>query len=134
MARTRTLDATGTAERAARARAFLAVARDHAQAESSASRAVGTSNAVEAGIAAGDAICGRRLGGHSNSDSHADAIDLLRRAAPDETAAVNALRRVLDVKSRAQYGASEITRSVAAENLRRAQAMVEAMERVFATR
>lgn len=131
MGRTKTLDSSGTAERAARARAFLAVAREYAVAESSAARAVATSNAVEAGIAAGDAICGRRLGEHSNSDRHADAVDLLRRAASQETGAVNALRRLLDVKSRAQYGSSEMSRSVALENLRRAESIVEAMERVL---
>ena len=84
MARIKTIDAKGVAERAARARVFLTVAREHADGATSAARAVASSNAVEAGIAAADAICGRLLGEHSNSDRHEDAINLLDRAAARE--------------------------------------------------
>ena len=132
MARTRALDARGTAERAARALAFLEVARANAETDTSAQRAVSASTAIEAGIAASDAICGRLLGEHSNSERHADAVDLLRRALPRDAAAANALRRLLEAKSLVQYGSTQVTTSAALGHLQRAETLVLAMEAVLA--
>ena len=130
--RTKALDRAGVAERAGRARFFLDVAGSYTVEQRSAARAVGSSNAIEAGIAAADAICGRLLGERSNSERHADAVDLLRRALPKQSAPASALRRLLDVKTRVQYGENEVGLVAASENLQRAEALVEAMEQVLA--
>lgn len=56
--------------------------------------------AVHAGIAAADVICCARLGRHSTSDNHQDALALLSVADPDRA---KHLRALLGMKTRAGY-------------------------------
>ena len=132
--RTKSLDRAGVSQRASRARAFLNVAEMLGGSASSAERAVGISNAVEAGIAAADAICGERLGHRSADDDHVAAVALLKQALPREAAPRNALHRLLTVKTRAQYGDGEMGASLLTENLERARMLVSATERILAGR
>jgi len=60
--------------------------------------------AVLAGIAASDAICGRRLGKIHRGESHRDAVVLLQSATPDGKALSAQLGRLLDIKDEAHYG------------------------------
>lgn len=57
---------------------------------------------VHAGIAGADVVCCARLGLHSRGQSHRDAIDLLSRA---DAALAKDLAKLLDLKTRAGYGA-----------------------------
>ncbi|WP_349899390.1 hypothetical protein [Parafrigoribacterium soli] len=75
---------------------------------------VAGSNAILAGIAAADAICGLVLGERSSGDDHAQAIMLLKRATHPSTKAANSLRRLLTQKTPVQYGVDAINASDAA--------------------
>ncbi|MFT3797738.1 hypothetical protein [Microbacterium sp.] len=61
---------------------------------------------VLAGIAAADAICCRKLGEYSRSESHDEAISLIKRVSPDLAAP---LRRLLADKSLDAYGAAAVS-------------------------
>ncbi len=56
--------------------------------------------AVHSEIASSDAICAAKLGRYSASESHSDAIGLLRKADPD---AAKHLGRLLGLKTKAGY-------------------------------
>ena len=56
---------------------------------------------VTAGIAAADVICCARLGRHSTGTNHSEAVALLK---PVDGALANHLRRLLQMKPKAQYG------------------------------
>jgi len=58
---------------------------------------------VHAGIAGADVVCCARLGLHAQGQSHREAIDLLSRA---DAALASDLAKLLDLKTRAGYGAS----------------------------
>ena len=61
---------------------------------------------VTAGIVAADVICCTRLGGHSTSTNHGDAVALLK---PVDATLANHLRRLLQMKPKAQYGALAVS-------------------------
>ncbi len=65
---------------------------------------VAAGNAVFAGIAASDAICGERLRKIHRGEDHRGAIDLLRSAVPDGKQLSMKLGRLLDLKAEACYG------------------------------
>lgn len=56
-------------------------------------------NAVNAGIAAADAICGSKLGYRSNGQDHRQAIQLLTQALPEKKTAARDLGRLLEAKT-----------------------------------
>ena len=91
----------------------------------SAEAQVAASNAISAGIAATDAICGTVLGEHANHD-HRVAIELLATVKPDGATLAGKLRRLLKDKSLLQYG-GYCTPAVARRAVRDAQALVNAM-------
>jgi hypothetical protein len=55
------------------------------------------------------AICITRTGHTKKSDNHADAVRELKLAGPEGAAVAPKLKRLLDVKSKAQYGARNVT-------------------------
>ncbi|GBE22699.1 hypothetical protein BMS3Bbin01_02075 [bacterium BMS3Bbin01] len=61
-----------------------------------------THNAVQACIAASDAICCARLGLRSNERDHKQATELLRQAGVDKQL-INRFAAVLDIKGKAEY-------------------------------
>lgn len=85
---------------------------------------VAGSNAILAGIAAADAICGLVLGERSAGDDHAQAVDLLKRATHPSTKAANSLARLLTQKTPVQYGADAISATDAANLVKWARDVV----------
>lgn len=61
---------------------------------------------VSAGVAAADVLCCRRLGRHATGPDHAEAVQLL--GSVDRTLA-NHLRRLLQLKPKAQYSALRVS-------------------------
>ena len=95
-------------------------------------RNVAISNAVLAGIAAADAICGRVLGEAAKGDAHDEATRLLATTGPAAQAQVNDLRRLLALKTNSQYSPLILTDSAAADAIRSAGRLIEAMHAVLA--
>jgi hypothetical protein len=56
-------------------------------------------NAVNAGIAAADAICGSKLGYRSSGQDHRQAIGLQSQAIPEKKTAARDLGRLLEAKN-----------------------------------
>jgi hypothetical protein len=88
------------------------------------SLSVAAGAAVLAGIAASDAICGRRLGKFHRGDDHRVAVDLLRTATPDGKQLSTKLGRLLDVKDEAHYGIYFVSARKASDAVRSAQILV----------
>lgn len=93
---------------------------------------VAVSNAVLAGIAAADAICGHRLGEAAKGEAHDEAARVLAEAGPDVQQPVNDLRRLLGLKTNSQYSPLVLTESTAADAIRWATRLVETMRTVLA--
>ena len=90
-------------------------------------------NAVNAGIAAADAICGSKLGYRSSGQDHKQAIGLLAQALPEKRTAARDLGRLLEAKTLTSYGASHITEARASELLKYASRLVDEMESTLAS-
>jgi len=120
--------------RAAQARSFLEAARLTTEFADelgeTASANVAASNAVLAGIAAADAICGMALGERSSSGNHSDAVALLKRA-HGGAAASNQLKALIAIKSTAAYEPRMVTPTKAAEALRNAERLVMLMDEIL---
>lgn len=71
--------------------------------------------AVNASIAASDAICGFALGKRASGDSHDEAVKLLATATVNGSKYAKDLRRVLSVKSDVQYSPIFLSNARAAE-------------------
>jgi hypothetical protein len=93
---------------------------------------VAISNAVLAGIAAADAICGRTLGQAAKGDAHDEAARLLGTTGPEAAQQVNDLRRLLALKTNSQYSPLVLTDSTAADAIRWASRLIESMRTVLA--
>lgn len=78
---------------------------------------------INAGIAAADVICCRRLGHHSNGTNHNDAVTLLKQV---DKALANHLRRLLQIKPKAQYSSLAVSSHEVKTSERAAQALVAA--------
>lgn len=65
--------------------------------------------AILAGIAASDAACCAVLGRRSRSRNHVDAEVLLREIYPAGESAAKALRRLLSLKDKANYGIESVS-------------------------
>lgn len=103
-----TLDKAGARARLKEAHLYLSAA-ELFDSGSAAENKVAGSNAILAGIAAADAICGLVLGERSSGDDHAQAISLLKRATRPSTKAANSLTRLLTQKAPVQYGADAMS-------------------------
>ncbi len=86
---------------------------------------VAAGEAVLAGIAASDAICGARLGKRHRGENHRDAATLLATATPDGNALENTLNRLVDVKDEAHYGVILVSASKARATVRLALRLVD---------
>jgi len=93
---------------------------------------VAISNAVLAGIAAADAICGHTLGQAAKGDAHDEAARLLGTTGPEAAQQVNDLRRLLALKTNSQYSPLVLTDSTATDAIRWASRLIEAMRTVLA--
>ncbi|TVR20852.1 MAG: HEPN domain-containing protein [Ilumatobacter sp.] len=91
-----------------------------------------TSLAIHAGINAADAVCGARLGERAAGEDHDHVLTLLRQAGPDGTKVEKDLRRLLPLKTRAEYEPDDIAPGVATKALERAQRCVAVARTVAA--
>lgn len=122
----------------AQVRAYLAKAEEYAlaaQAELDAERTIAaTSLAIHAAINAADAVTGTRLGQRSAGQDHDHVLRLLRQAGPDGTDLAKDLRRLLPLKTKAEYDPDAIPQSVASKAVERAHRCVAIARRVVASR
>lgn len=80
---------------------------------------------VHAGIAASDAICCEALGHYVQGDDHNQSIAELSKVRPGGNALGNDLRALLQMKSRAEYGALPVSSEQRKRAWRRAANLVE---------
>lgn len=86
---------------------------------------------VDAGIAAADVICCVRLGVHSNSGTHSDAVALLEQA---ERGIEKHLSTLLGLKNKAAYTHQALSVAECGKMSRAAAHLVEAARRAVASR
>ncbi|HEY9557745.1 MAG TPA: hypothetical protein VIR58_13490 [Acidimicrobiales bacterium] len=119
---------------AAQVRAYAAKAQEFAEAATSdldAGRNIAaTSLAIHAGINSADAVCGARLGKRAAGEDHDQVLALLRQAGPDGVEVERELRRLLPLKTKAEYEPDDLAPSVAAKAVERAQRCAAAARRV----
>ncbi|MCU1532683.1 MAG: hypothetical protein JWO49_2254 [Arthrobacter sp.] len=84
--------------------------------------------AVHAGIAASDSFCLLRLGQHSKSENHADAVHVLKKAGGDSAT----LSRLLGEKTKAAYNVTSLTRAKATKCIEWASKLLAAAEEKYA--
>ena len=120
----------------AQVRAYAGKAEEYADAAASeieASRYIAaTSLAIHAGINAADAVCGARLGERAAGEDHDQVLTLLRQAGPDGTKVEKELRRLLPLKTKAEYEPDDVAPGVAIKALERAQRCVAVARTVAA--
>ena len=113
----------------AKAEEFVAAASD----ELGAGRAIAaTSLAIHAGINGADAVCGLRVGKRAAGPDHDEVVALLATAGPDGAAVAKDLRRLLPLKTKAEYDPDAIAVSTAAKAVERAERIVAVARRVAA--
>jgi hypothetical protein len=110
---------------AAQVRSYASKSTEFAEAAASdldAGRCIAaTSLAIHAGINAADAVCGARLGRRAAGEDHDQVLVLLREAGSDGAEIERDLRRLLPLKTRAEYEPDDIAPSVASRAVERAQ-------------
>ncbi len=119
---------------AAQVRSYATKAGEFAEAAASdllaGRRIAATSLAIHAAINSADAVCGARLGKRAGGESHDQVLHLLRLAGPDGAAIEQDLRRLLPLKTKAEYDPDDIAASVAAKAVERAQRCAAVARRV----
>ncbi len=122
---------------AAQVRAYAAKAGEFAEAAASdlgAGRNIAaTSLAIHAGINSADAVCGARLGKRAAGEDHDQVLALLGQAGPDGAEVERELRRLLPLKTKAEYEPDDIAPSVASKAVERAQRCAAVARRVAST-
>ena len=91
---------------------------------------VAASLAIHAGINAADAVCGARLGKRSAGLDHDEVLVLLRKAGRDRAAVEKELRRLLPLKTKAEYDPDDVPISEATRAVERAERCVAVARRV----
>lgn len=109
-------------------RAYADKAEEYAEAASSELKSerhiAATSLAIHAAINAADAVCGARIGQRAAGENHDLVLTLLQQAGPDGTSVAKDLRRLLSVKTKAEYEPDDIAPGVARKAVERAQRCV----------
>ena len=122
---------------ASHVRAYANKAEEYAEAAASELEAkryiAATSLAIHAGINAGDGVCGARLGKRAAGEDHDQVLTLLQRAGPDGAEIVKDLRRLLPLKTKAEYEPDEVASGVARKAVERAQRCVAVARAVAAS-
>ncbi len=121
----------------AQARSYLAKAEEYLAAsenELEAERGIAaTSTAIHAAINAADAVCGVRLGRRAAGQDHDRAGDLLKEAGKDGAEVNKDLRRLLPMKTKAEYDPDSIPIPAASKAVGRAHRCVAVARRVVAS-
>ncbi|MBF6257853.1 hypothetical protein IU436_18740 [Nocardia farcinica] len=86
---------------------------------------------VDAGIAASDVICCVRLGVHSNTGNHSEAVALLKRA---DSGSERHLNTLLNLKNKAAYTHQGLTAAELKKMNRAADYLVEVAKKAVAAR
>ncbi|MFE6966710.1 hypothetical protein ACFVAJ_16500 [Agromyces sp. NPDC057679] len=128
---TRNVDAGEVKVRIADAKKGLEVAELYIEETDPASWKASGSNAVTAGIAAADAICGHVLGYTSSGQNHLEAIAVLNEATSSAKKPATNLRRLLDQKTDYQYGTSVMKQDSARKLVDSARELVAYAEQVL---
>jgi hypothetical protein len=122
---------------AAQVRGYLAKAEEYAAAASNeleAGRCIAaTSLAIHAAINAADAVCGSRLGERAAGQDHDQVLVLLKQAGKDGADVEKDLRRLLPLKTKAEYDPGDIPLSTASKAVDRAQRCVAVARRALPT-
>ncbi|MFN3257905.1 MAG: hypothetical protein ACE37B_19670 [Ilumatobacter sp.] len=122
---------------AVQVRAYAGKAQEYADAAASELEAkrfiAATSLSVHAGINASDAVCGARLGERAAGDSHDQVLVLLKSAGKDGLAIEKELRRLLPLKTKAEYEPDDVAVGVATKAVERAQKCASIAQTVAAT-
>ena len=122
---------------AAQVRSYAAKAEEFAEAAVSdlaAGRNIAaTSLAIHAGINSADAVCGARLAKRAAGEDHDQVLVLLRQAGPDGSEIERDVRRLLPLKTKAEYEPDDIAPSIAAKAVERAQRCAAVPRRVAST-
>ena len=122
---------------AAQARSYLAKAEEYlaaAENELAEERGIAaTSLAVHAAINAADAVCGVRLGKRAAGQDHDRAGELLKESGRDGAELNKDLRRLLPMKTKAEYDPDNIPLPAASKAVGRAQRCVAVARRVMAS-
>ncbi len=122
---------------ASQVRAYVAKAQEYAEAganELESERWIAaTSLAIHAAINAADAVCGARIGRRAAGDVHDHVLDLLKQAGADGAEVERDLRRLLPLKTRAEYEPDAIASGSARKAVERAHRCV-AVARAVAAR
>ena len=118
-------------------RAYAAKAEEFAEAAASDLEAgrniAATSLAIHAGINSADAVCGARLAKRAAGEDHDQVLALLRQAGPDGAEVERDLRRLLPLKTKAEYEPDDIAPPVALKAVERAQRCAAVARRVAST-
>ena len=91
-----------------------------------------TSLAIHAGINAADAVCGARLGERAAGDDHDQVLSMLRQAGPDGAKVEKELRRLLPLKTKAEYEPDDVAPRVATQAVERAERCAQVARAVAA--
>ena len=125
--RTRTVTAAQVRSYVTKAEEYAAAASNELEAERS---IAATSLAIHAAINAADAVCGARLGKRATGPDHDQALVLLDQAGTDGAALAKELRRLLPLKTKAEYDPDDIPLSAASRAVDRAHRCVAIARRV----
>ena len=110
-------------------RSYLLKAEEYraaATSELEAGRAIAaTSLAIHAAINAADAVCGARIGKRAAGQDHEQVLHLLRDAGKDGAEVERELRRLLPLKTKAEYEPDEIPIADATRAVERAVRCVQ---------
>ena len=121
----------------AQARRYLAKSEEYlaaSESELDADRGIAaTSLAIHAAINAADAVCGVRLGKRAAGPDHDRVSELLKDAGVDGVELEKDLRRLLPMKTKAEYDPDDIPLSVASKAVGRALKCVVVARRVVAS-
>ena len=128
-ARRQNIDRPAIEARLADARKFLEAAEMFVEDDTVSSWKVAGSNAVNAGIAASDVICGVVLGECSRGGNHSDAVALLQEATQPDAAPRKHLNALLADKSSYQYGTAGVRQDAARALVEHAAKLVAESER-----
>ncbi|MDY7541790.1 hypothetical protein [Cryobacterium sp. 5B3] len=123
------MDRAAIQARLADARKFLDAAEMFVAEDDVSSWKVAGSNAVHAGIAASDVICGVVLSECSRSGNHIDAVAVLVEATQPDTAPRKHLNALLADKSGYQYGSASVRQDAARALVEHAAKLVGEAER-----
>lgn len=117
----------------AQVRAYAGKAQEFVDAainELAAGRFIAASSlAVHAGINAADAVCRARIGQRAAGDDHGQVLVLLTDAGPDGADVERELRRLLPLKTTAEYEPDDVARSTATKAVERATRCVQIAQR-----